>query len=253
MPFHHLSTAKIARAVGCHPNTVRLYEQWGFLPPVRRSPAGYRLYEQEHLDQMRLARTALNGPWPGRNIRRSIIHLVRFAAQGDLGGALELAYHHLALVQAELAQAEVAARLLERWAQGVPTDATANPLSIRAAADLLGLSPDQLRGWERNGLLAVSRNPANGYRQYRQPEIARLRVIRMLRSAGYSTLSILRMLTRLDHGTAGDLRRDLDSPPEDDDIQTAADRWLTTLSGEEQRAHTLIRLIEDRLARATES
>ena len=46
MPYNALSTTKIARAAGCHPNTVRLYEQWGFLPPVERSPSGYRLYTQ---------------------------------------------------------------------------------------------------------------------------------------------------------------------------------------------------------------
>ena len=32
-----------------HPNTVRLYEEWGFLPPVPRAPNGYRLYDQRHL------------------------------------------------------------------------------------------------------------------------------------------------------------------------------------------------------------
>ena len=36
---------------------------------------------------------------------------------GDLGGALEKAYQHLALVQAERAQSEAAVALLERWAE----------------------------------------------------------------------------------------------------------------------------------------
>jgi len=70
---------------------------------------------------MRLARTALHGPWPGRNIKRSAVELVRQAALGDLGGALERAYEHLALVQAERAQAEAAVDFLERWTQGRET------------------------------------------------------------------------------------------------------------------------------------
>jgi DNA-binding transcriptional MerR regulator len=98
----YLSTSDIATAVGVHPNTVRLYEKWGFLPPVPRSPSNYRLFTETHLAHMRLARTALHGSWPGKNIRQSAL---------DLGGALEGAYHHLALVQAERAQAEVAADL----------------------------------------------------------------------------------------------------------------------------------------------
>src|SRR5512136_95002 len=111
---HYLRTSDIAKAVGAHPNTVRLYEEWGFLPPVPRALNGYRLYTEAHLDQMRLARLALHGGWPGRNIRQSALALVRKSASGDLGGALELAYQHLALVQAERAQAESAADYLQR-------------------------------------------------------------------------------------------------------------------------------------------
>jgi len=92
-----LRTSDVARAVGVHPNTVRLYEEWGFLPPIPRSPSGYRMFTEAHVDQMRLARTALRGPWPGRNIKRSALALVRRAASGDLGGALEQAYSFLVL------------------------------------------------------------------------------------------------------------------------------------------------------------
>ncbi len=247
MPYHRLSTAKIARAVGCHPNTVRLYERLGLLQPAPRSRSGYRLYTPAHLAQMRLARTALNSPWAGRAIRRSASELVRVAASGDLGGALERAYRHLALVQAELAQAEAAAQLLERWAQGAPTDATARSLRIGETARLLGLSADVLRNWERNGLLRVPRHPQNGYRQYSQAEIARLRVIRMLRNAGYSTMAILRMLLQLEQGLPGDLRQALDSPRQDEDVYSAADRWLSTLADHQQRAYQMIDLLEERI------
>ena len=124
MSKRYLRTSDVAKAVGVHPNTVRLYEQWGFLPVIPRSPTGYRLFTADHVDQMRLARTALRGPWPGRTIKRSALDLVRRSAAGDLGGALEQAYQHLALVQAERAQAEAAVQLLERWAQGAAVDAS---------------------------------------------------------------------------------------------------------------------------------
>ena len=106
-----LRTSDIAKAVGVHPNTVRLYEEWGFLPPVPRSRSGYRLFTEDHLAQMRLARTALREPWPGREIKRSALNMVRRSASGDLGGALEEAYRYLALVRAERVQAEGAADL----------------------------------------------------------------------------------------------------------------------------------------------
>ncbi|MGE5528726.1 MAG: MerR family DNA-binding transcriptional regulator, partial [Patescibacteria group bacterium] len=61
-----LRTTDLARAAGVHPNTVRLYERLGFLPPVPRGSNGYRLFNEEHLFCLRLARTALGGDWPGR-------------------------------------------------------------------------------------------------------------------------------------------------------------------------------------------
>ena len=261
----HLTTSEIARAVGVHPNTVRLYEEWGYLPPVPRSPNGYRLFSQAHLDQMHLARLALHGPWPGRKLRASALALVRQAAAGDLGGALEQGYHHLALVQAEQAQAEAAADLLERWAQGMSTDATTRPLLIGQAAKRLGVTADMLRNWERNGLIQVPRDPDNGYRRYGAAELGRLRVIRMLNRAGYSQMAILRMMLTLDQaqvsplrragklrpeGTLraeGTLRKVLDTPRPDEDVYSAADRWLSTLGEQEQRAQAILSQLEGML------
>jgi DNA-binding transcriptional MerR regulator len=240
-----LRTSDIAKAVGCHPNTVRLYEEWGFLPPIPRSRTGYRLFTEAHLDQMRLARTALGGPWPGRKIKDAALALVRLASNGDLGGALEEAYHYQSLVRTERVQAEGAAELLERWAHGAATDATEELLRIGEAARLLGVTTDMLRNWERNGLVKVPRDVQNGYRLYGAAEIGRLRVIRMLRRAGYSVMSILRMLLYLDGGRGGDLRHVLDTPRPDEDAFSATDQWLSTLAGLEQRAADLIGQLEE--------
>jgi DNA-binding transcriptional MerR regulator len=164
-----------------------------------------------------------------------------------LGTALEESYRYLTLVQAERARAEAAVMLLERWADGVITDATQERLWIGEAAERLDVTTDTLRSWERNGLIDIPRDPANGYRLYGAEQIGRLRVIRMLRRAGYSTMAILRMLLQLDRGRAGDLRAALDTPREGEDVYVAADRWLTTLSSLEQRAHEMITQLETML------
>lgn len=244
MAKKYLRTSDVAKAVGCHPNTVRLYETLEFIPPVRRTSSGYRQFTEAHVDCMVLARLAFQGPFPGRAIRRSVIALVKQAATGDLGGALEAAYSHLALVQAERAHAESAVRLLERWAQGTAADATRAPLRIGETAKLLGVSVDMLRNWERNGLLDVPRDPDNGYRYYGAEEISRLRVIRMLIRAGYSVMAILRMLLQLDQGTTDDLRQAIDTPAPDEDVYSAADRWLTALAEQERRAMDIIGHLE---------
>jgi DNA-binding transcriptional MerR regulator len=244
MTREYLRTSDVAKAAGCHPNTVRLYEEWGLLPPVPRTPSGYRKFTEAHADCMVLARMAFRGAYPGRAIRHSVVALIKQAASGDLGGALEAAYSHLALVQAERAQAESAVRLLERWAQGTAADATRAPLRIGETAKLLGATTDMLRDWERNGLLEVPRDPNNGYRYYGAEEISRLRVIRMLIRAGYSMMAILRMLLQLDQGAADNLSQILDTPAPDEDVYSAADRWLSALTEQEHRAMDIIAHLE---------
>ena len=244
MAVKFLRTSDLAKAVGIHPNTVRRYVDWGLIPPVERSPAGYRRFTQKHLDCLRLARLIYGAEYPGRSIRHSGWEIIQYAVADDWGGALEKAYKHLALIHSEKAQADAAASLLERWAQGTSAEATGKLLRIGEAAKLLGLSNDILRNWERNGLLEVPRLPENGYRLYGPAEISRLRVIRMLVRSGYSLMAILRMLTRLDRGESVDLRQALDTPHPDEDVYVASDRWLSTLGNEAQKAQEIIAMIE---------
>ena len=250
----YLSTSDLAKAADVHPNTVRRYAERGIIPPVKRNPDnGYRRFTPHHLDCLRLACQVYNKRYAGKGIYQSGQNVVATAVSGDLGGALELAYSHLVLVQSERIQAEAAAALMERWARGTAVDATSQSLRIGQVASLLGVSIDVLRNWDRNGLIDVPRNPTNGYRRYGASEISRLRVIRMLSQAGYSLSAILRMLLQLDRGDKNDLRRALDTPRPDEDIYTAADRWLSTLAEEEQHAHTIITLIEEMIQKQTKT
>jgi DNA-binding transcriptional MerR regulator len=198
---------------------------------------------------MRLARLAMSGQWPGPNIRRSVIDLVRRTAAQDYPGALDLARRHLTVVRAEREQAEAAADYLEHWAQGAQIVDAWPPLRIGEVARLLNLTIDQLRNWERSNLVRVPRSPHNGYRLYGAAEIGRVRVIRLLRQSGYSPMAILRMLVEFDQGVAAglpvDLRRVLDTPRPDEDVYMAADRWLSTLAEHEGRAWQMIEMLEE--------
>jgi DNA-binding transcriptional MerR regulator len=245
----YIRTSQIAADVGCHPNTVRLYEAWGYIPKAPRSASNYRLFTEKHLDHMRLAWHTLSGSYPGKAIKQSALRVIKHAAAtGDLGGALELAYSHLVVVRSEKAEADAAAALLARWSQGGATDATAGRLRIGEAADLLDVSRDMLRNWESNGVIKVPRG-SNGYRQYGPVEIGRLRVIRMLVRAGYSMMAILRMLRHLDEGSKGDVRTVLDTPNEGEEVLTAADQWLSNLEIQEEKCQAMIAQLEKMIER----
>jgi DNA-binding transcriptional MerR regulator len=249
MNFKYYRTSELARAVGVHPNTVRKYVEWGLLPPVERSPTGYRLFTQHHLDCLRLARTIYSAEYPGREIRASGNKIIQSAVSGDWNEALEKARDHLASVCEELDLASAAAALLEHWVKSKPPKANDKPLSIGEVSKLLGVSRDKIRNWERNGLITVSRSAYNSYRLYRQQDIERLQIIRMLTQAGYSHMAILRMFIELDKGNTLTLRKVLDTPREDEDIFSAADHWLTSLRGQERMAHQVIGMIEDLIAK----
>jgi len=242
-----LRTSDVAHAVGVHPNTVRLYESWGFLPPVKRGKNGYRRFTQTHVDQLRRVRLALRATWLGGDIRAAALGCIAHGAAGDLEGAYDRANRLRAALQHEIDRAEAAVRALQSWAGAgaAPDDDTR--FSIGETAALVDVTRDMLRNWERNGLIDVARD-ADGDRAYRQADLQRLRIIRTLRQARYSTMAILRMLNQLDRDGSGDLRTLLDTPPPDDDIHYATDQWLSTLSEIAASADTLVALIEQQRA-----
>src|SRR5690606_32032804 len=106
MARRYLRTTDIARELGVHVNTVRLYETWGFLPLIPRGKNGYRLYTAMHMEQARLTHLTLH--WPYLGDKALLIDLVKSAAAGDYGMAMELAYQYLAVVRVERTYAESA-------------------------------------------------------------------------------------------------------------------------------------------------
>ena len=97
MASRHLRTSDIAKDLGVHVNTIRLYETYGLLPAIPRAQNGYRQYTAMHLEQARLAHLSLR--WPYLNDKALLIDLVKSAASADLGMAMELAYKYLAIAR----------------------------------------------------------------------------------------------------------------------------------------------------------
>ncbi|MEO5952418.1 MAG: MerR family DNA-binding transcriptional regulator [Chloroflexia bacterium] len=241
MPPKHIRTTDVARELGVHPNTVRLYEADGFVPIIPRGANKYRLYTPTLLEYARLAYITLH--WPYLATDKPLLEdLVKSAVNRDLGMAMEHAYTYLVHVRMERTMAEAAIEFLERWAAGYLMDSPRERINISKAAQRLNVTIDMLRNWERNGLIEVPRDPQNQYRLYGTVEFGRLRVIRTLVKSGYSLMAIFRMLQQFDAGETVHLRDALYIPREEDEhIQIIADRWLTGLLDLEQRALATIR------------
>lgn len=237
-------TSQIAVKCGVHPNTVRLYEELGFIPPAPRAGNGYRLYSELHLEYVRLVRTALKSTWLGGIIRKKALSVLQLSAAGSYDEAIHLAREHLTLVREEREKAEIAAGLLEDWA-AVDSDNRVNAVrpnwKINEVTERLDITHDMLRSWERNGLIAVPRDPENGYRIYGEDELRRLYVIRALRKARFSLMSIHNMFRHYDRGVREGLVGILNElPPDEEDIIFNTNQWLTKIRSIEESASELI-------------
>ena len=88
-------------------------------------------------------------------------------------------------------------------------------------------------------MIAIRRDPKNGYRRYTRADLDRLRVIRTLLRARYSAMSILRMMTHLDRGGREIPSAVIDTPRGDETVYSATDRWLSSLRATRTRAEQL--------------
>lgn len=187
------STSEIAGIMGIHPNTVMLYEKWGYIAPVERKENGYRIYTETHLEQMQLVRMALRSEWIKYYMRFEVRNIIRSAARGELKKAFELAGEYLAHIQNEKNNELKVMKVIHEILKNDSPEVKNISLNRNEAAKLLGVSINVIINWERNGLVEVPRSK-NGYRVYGEDEIKLLRVIKALRQENYRTQCIRRML-----------------------------------------------------------
>ena len=235
-------TSDVAKIIGIHPNTVRLYEEWGLLPPVERKPNGYRIFTDFHIEQLRLARLAFQIEVLQNGLRKKIVLMVKTAATKDFDAALSLTEEYRKQLRQERANAEEAICIAKQLLCGV-TEENTHFLKRKEVSDYLDISMDTLRNWEMNGLLAVKRKQ-NGYRVYTDEDIKRLKIIRSLRCAGYSLEAILRMLQQLSKNPGTDIRKALNTPKADEEIITVCDKLIVSLQNAEKNAEAMIKMLE---------
>ena len=73
-------TIDIARIIGIHVNTVRLYEKCGLIPKPERLGNGYRVFTDLHIEQFRLARAALQVEVLQNGLRKQAVDIIKVSA-----------------------------------------------------------------------------------------------------------------------------------------------------------------------------
>ena len=249
----HDTTGHIARELSVHPNTIRFYERIGLIASVPRSANGYRRFTHRHRLQLRVLRTIFSDPYTNKTLRKSAFTIVFALKEWDLIKALSSAEGHKRLVEKEYAAALETAALLKSWTEEKVLPTTGATYSHKEAAHLLGVTPEVLRNWERNGLIRTPRNGRGNARVYGDIEIARLRIIYMLRQNNYSIAAIQRSLFFFDSGNSTGVLLALNQPPVDTETEyiNARDHWLETLGVLSVSAEKIRQRISDELGKGS--
>ncbi len=205
--------SELARIIGKHPNTLRQYENWGFISEVPRLGNGYRSYSRRHALEGLLVVTALRSnfqEWQGRKL---ILSLIRHVISEEYDTAYKILERYITLLQEAQRQLDRAKAMTEhrkKEEQGPKREIVGR----WNAAKLIGVAPDTLRDWERSGLVQPGRK-GNGRRFYTGQDLDRLLLIKMLREGGYSLMGILNLLN---------------GQSSENDLCFARDRWQETLT-----------------------
>lgn len=109
-PQKLLLIGQLAKLAGVKPDTVRFYERSGLLPRAKRSPAGYRVYEEAAAQQLRFVKKAQALGFSLDEIRR-ILSL--------RGRGTQTCQCVVRMAEATLAETEIKLQEIQRFRDGL--------------------------------------------------------------------------------------------------------------------------------------
>lgn len=237
------TTSQVAKIIGVHSNTVRMYEDLCFIPKAARKENNYRIFSDIHVDQFRLARIAFQIEVLQNGLRKKMVKVVKLSANGQYDEAIALTNEYIDKVHTEIENANEAVKIANMLLHGV-AQANSTFLKRKEVSDALGITMDTLRNWEMNGLLKVKRKE-NGYRVYDDTDIQKLKIIRSLRCANYSLSAILRMMNALLTIQDTDIEFVLNNPDESEGIISVCDQLIMSLNAAKKNARQIILMLNE--------
>ncbi|MBO0780972.1 MAG: MerR family transcriptional regulator [Ktedonobacteraceae bacterium] len=179
----YLRTHDLALAGHISVQQVRNYEANGLIPQAQRSPSGYRLYTQQHLAALKAVKSMARGyGWSRTSAIMQALH------RGNLSAALatiDERHAELAGKRFQIEQTLSALRTLATGSVSLQSASHSQRFRVGEAARQVGVRVSALHFWEQRGLLRPVREQYSRYRLYDEHQMRRLRVVVLLRDAGY--------------------------------------------------------------------
>lgn len=239
-----LKTSEIAKLVKVHPNTVRLYEEIGFLPPIPREKNGYRKYNEGHVLQLKLIQKCLRVELLQNGLRKHAIAIIKAAAKGEYDNALLLSHTYFNRIEQEQESTKESIQIVKNLLANTEEKKNTKTYLRSEVCKTLEITMDTLRNWELNGLLTIKRKQ-NHYRVYEASDVNRIKVIKTLRSANFSLSAILRMLISLQKDQNTNIEYTINVPHPDEDIISVCDRLITSLENAKENCYEIQHILEN--------
>ncbi|MCE1252673.1 MAG: MerR family DNA-binding transcriptional regulator [Anaerolineae bacterium] len=158
----------IARKLGLSTTSLRVYEEMGLVPPVSRTPHGYRRYTNEHIAYFICFR---------RMIPAFDTTFIKNVLQDVQKGQIDCAYWRITRAQARLwNERQTAQKFSERISQKSEPSFTFGKklMNIKEISQKTDIPVTTIRHWEKAGLISPHRDKNNGYRLYDDKHIQQL-------------------------------------------------------------------------------
>jgi DNA-binding transcriptional MerR regulator len=173
----------LARLAGVSTQQVRNYADAGILPPVPRTAAGYRRFDDTHRRALQTYRALATGCGP--HAAQAIMHAVHANDIPHALALLDAAHAHLHEQRGTLQVTSAALEAAAEHAPHTPPPPSTTGMRIGHLAADLGVRASALRTWESAGLLTPARDRGTNYRRYRPTDVRDAHMIYMLRQAHY--------------------------------------------------------------------
>ena len=118
------TTTEVAKIIGIHPNTVRMYEEWGLIPLAERKSNGYRVFTDFHIEQLKFARIAFRIEVLQNGLRKKVVEIIKLSANRDFDKAIMFAEEYRNQLQREKRNAEESIGIAKQILSGKSVEQT---------------------------------------------------------------------------------------------------------------------------------
>lgn len=238
------SISEVSNMTALHPNTIRLYETYGYISPVTRKENKYRMYETKHIEQLRLVQIAFSSRVINKKIMDKIREILIESGKENYDIAIEECTICKKYIEEEQQRVSDAVKESQRLlAEAGKKEKKTGVVKRKEAAKEIGVTMDVLRNWERNGLVPIEKDEY-GCNIYNESSIILLKAVKLLRSVDFSIMSIINMREHYRGGGEKELENILDSTVTEEGIYYT-DQLISLLENTKQIIPDIIQQLQE--------